>query len=164
MRVGPLIALVLCVAVAAGCGGGDDNGGDGGSDASIPGGAEPEAVEVIEGWADDLRAGEIDAAADRWMIPAIAQNGTPAIELESREDVIAFNESLPCGAELIRAETQGEFTVATFELTERPGEGECGPGTGGTARTAFVIEDGKIVEWRRAADELTEPPAEGPIV
>ena len=28
----------------------------------------------------------------------------------------------------------------------------------------FKVEDGKIVEWRRAADETIEPPAEGPIV
>lgn len=123
------------------------------------------AVEVIDGWADDLRAGEIEAAADRWSIPSVAQNGTPPLELSNREDVVAFNESLPCGAELTRAETEGEFTVATFELTERPGPGECGPGTGETAMTAFVIEDGKIVEWRRAEDDpVLEPPAEGPVV
>jgi hypothetical protein len=160
VRTAPLIALALSAAVAAGCGGGDiDEAAD-----AVPGGANPEEVEVIEGWSDDLRAGKVEAAADRWKIPSVAQNGTPPLELTSRDDVIAFNESLPCGAELIRAEPQGEFTVATFELTERPGAGKCGPGTGETARTAFVIEDGKIAEWRRAADELLEPPAEGPIV
>ena len=33
--------------------------------------------------------------------------------------------------------------------------GDCGEGTGETAQTAFVIEDGEIVEWRRVvpADE-----------
>ncbi len=159
-RAAPL-ALILLIGGLAGCGGGDtDETAD-----RVPGGADPEAVEVIEGWADDLRAGEIDAAADRWGVPSVAQNGTPPLELTSRDDVIAFNESLPCGAELIRAERQGKFTVATFELTERPGPGKCGPGTGETARTAFVIEDGKIVEWLRAADEAPlEPPAEGPVV
>jgi hypothetical protein len=156
-----LLAVLLSVPVAAGCGGGDgDESGN-----SIPGGADPVAVEVINGWADDLRAGEIGAAADRWEVPSVAQNGTPPLELSSREDVVAFNESLPCGAKLTRAETQGDFTIATFELTERPGPGECGPGTGETAKTAFVIEDGKIVEWRRAADDpVLEPPAEGPVV
>ena len=149
----------MSATLAAGCGGGDDE-----DTESVPGGADPDEVEVIEGWADDLRAGEVEAAADHWKIPSVAQNGTPAIELTNRKAVIAFNEALPCGAELIEAETQGKYTVATFELTERPGKGECGAGTGETARTAFVIEDGKIVEWRRAADELVEPPAEGPIV
>jgi hypothetical protein len=50
---------------------------------------------------------------------------------------------------LIRAEGEGEVTTATFRLTERPGPGQCGDGTGETAKTAFVIRDGKIVEWRR---------------
>ena len=49
----------------------------------------------------------------------------------------------------MRAETQGQFTTATFRLTERPGPGICGPGTGEAAKTSFVIRDGKIVEWRR---------------
>ena len=160
MRTGPLIALTLSAAIA-GCGGGD--GGD--DDLSIPGGADPGKVEVIRSWSDDLRAGEVEAAAGSWEIPSIAQNGTPPLELDSREDVVTFNEALPCGAKLIEAETQGEYTVATFELTERPGAGQCGPGTGETARTAFVIEDGKIVEWLRATDgSLPEPAPEGPIV
>lgn len=159
VRTGPLIALALIALVPAGCGGDDGDGG-----ASVPGGADPEEVEVIEAWSDDLRAGEVEAAADYWEIPSIAQNGTPPLELDNRKAVIAFNEALPCGAELIRAETQGEYTVATFELTERPGAGKCGAGTGETARTAFVIEDGKIAEWLRAVDEVVEPPAEGPIV
>ena len=40
-------------------------------------------------------------------------------------------------------------SIATFRLTERPGPGTCGAGTGPQAQTAFVIEDGKIAEWRR---------------
>ena len=104
-------------------------------------------------------------AAEYFELPSVAQNGTPPLELDSRRDVILFNRARPCGAELIRAEEDGRFTVATFELTERPGPGECGDGVGNEAKTAFVIEDGLITEWIRAADEpLTEPPAEGPVV
>jgi hypothetical protein len=144
--------------LAGGCGGDSEP-------SSVPGGADSEAVEVIEAWSDELRAGEAERAADHWEVPSVAQNGTPPLELRSRREVIAFNESLPCGAELTRAEPEGEFTVATFELTERPGPGECGPGTGQTARTAFLIEDGMIVEWRRVPDEdPTAPPVEGPVV
>ena len=165
------LALLLAASLAlTACGGGDDD--DPGNaaeepDASteIPGGADPEDVRVIDEWADALREGDLEAAADYFKVPSTAQNGTPPLRLDSREDVIAFNEALPCGAELTNAETKGEFIVATFELTERPGEGECGPGAGGTAKTAFVIEDGLIAEWVRAADDpVIEPPAEGPIV
>ena len=78
----------------------------------------------------------------------------PKLEERSKDQVRKFledrfNESLPCGARLIRAETAGDFTTATFHLTERPGPGLCGNGTGQTAQTSFVIRDGKIVEWRR---------------
>ena len=52
------------------------------------------------------------------------------------------------------------FVVATFRLTERPGEGECGTGTGNRVRTAFLIRRGKIVKWLRVADP--EPPSEAP--
>ena len=51
---------------------------------------------------------------------------------------------------MIAAETTGDVTTATFELTQRPG-GDCGSGTGGRAATAFKIEDGHIVEWSRVA-------------
>ena len=148
---------VLIAVVLAGCGS------DG--PASIPGDADPDAVEVIRGWADELRTGDVDAAADRFEIPATVQNGTPPLRLVDREGVIAFNQSLPCGAELTEAERSGRYVVATFELTERPGPGECGAGVGETARTAFVIDEDRIVEWLRVADEPdTTPPATGPVI
>ena len=161
-RMPPLAAIAIAaVAIAAsGCGGDDDS-----EQAGVPGGADPEATQVIEDWATALREGDVEAAAEYFELPSVAQNGTPPLELDSRRDVILFNRALPCGAELIRAEEDGRFTVATFELTERPGPGECGDGVGTEAKTAFVIEDGLITEWIRAADEpLTEPPAEGPVV
>ena len=68
-------------------------------------------------------------------------------------------------AELTAAEDHGRFTIATFELTERSGEGECGTGVGETAKTAFVIEDGLITRWIRVVDQNeVAPPAEGPVV
>ena len=73
------------------------------------------------------------------------------LEIETVEQAELFNASLPCGAELTEAVTEGEFTTATFRLTERPGPGTCGQGADGTAQTSFVIEDGRIIEWRRVA-------------
>jgi hypothetical protein len=132
---------------------------------TVPGGADADAVQVIKQWADELRAGDVQAAADRFQIPAVVQNGIPALRLTDRREIVGFNESLPCGAELTRAEMKGRFTIATFKLTERPGPGTCGPGVGETARTAFVIHDGRITEWRRVADQsVTQPPAQGPII
>lgn len=119
---------------------------------SIPGDADPEDAAVIDEWAMTLAAGDVEGAAEFFAIPSVAENSGVVIEIESPDDARLFNASLPCGAELTRAEREGEFTVATFRLIERPGPGTCGSGTGLTARTAFVIEEGEIVEWRRVED------------
>jgi len=145
----------------AGCGGNSSE------QSSVPGGADADSVKVIKDWADDLRAGDISAAADHFVVPSVVQNGTPPIQLANRNQVVQFNQSLPCGAELTRAEQRGRFVIATFRLTERPGPGRCGPGVGETAQTAFVIEDGHIREWRRVAEAppSTAPPVnQGPVV
>lgn len=119
--------------------------------------ADPADVEVIEAWSDSLREGDVDAAADYFAIPSVAENGPQLLRIRDRSDARKFNFSLPCGAVLVGAKSEGDFTTATFELTERPGPGICGPGTGEEAETAFVIEDGKIVEWRRVAAGIAEP-------
>jgi hypothetical protein len=72
------------------------------------------------------------------------------IQIRNRSDALLFNESLPCGAELLRAEEEeGGQVIATFRLGERPGPGACGSGTGARAKTSFRIEEGKIALWQR---------------
>ncbi len=118
--------------------------------------ADAADLEVIEGWSSTLSEGDVEGAAGYFATPSTAENGPVVTKIESLDDAIAFNESLPCGAEVVSAHTQGDFTSATFVLSERPGGG-CGPGVGGRASTSFQIEDGKIVEWRR----LDAPPGGG---
>jgi hypothetical protein len=143
-----VVALAL---IAAGCGGGDQSTT---TSAQTPAAepevadADPDDVEVISGWVDALRAGDTERAAGYFAIPSTAENGPLLTEIESKQDALAFNESLPCGAKLISARSEGDFTTATFRLTERPG-GDCGTGTGAKASTSFEIEGAKIVEWRR---------------
>jgi hypothetical protein len=159
--IGPAAVFVAAVYVAlsalafAGCGSSS------GRQSSIPGGADADAVQVIKGWADELRAGNVSVASERFAVPTIVQNGTEPLRLTDRQQVEAFNQSLPCGAKLTEAVSSGKYTIATFELTERPGPGRCGNGVGETAKTAFVIHDSKIAEWRRVVDQGT-PPATAP--
>jgi hypothetical protein len=154
-----LIATVGAGALIAlgGCGSDDDD--------AVPGGADPDAVEVIKHWSDELRAGDVLAASERFAVPSVVQNGAPPLALTDRRGVEAFNRSLPCGAKLTEAERSGRFTIATFELTERPGPGECGDGVGETAKTAFVIHNGLITEWRRVVDtEEVAPTGTAPVI
>ena len=44
-----------------------------------------------------------------------------------------------------------------FLDAERPGEGECGSGTGATARTAFRVHDDHITDWLRVQDIDSAP-------
>jgi hypothetical protein len=141
--------LVALLALAVGGCGTNTGETTNGSEHQIAGDADPADVQVIDGWVTALRHGDIDAAAGYFAIPSVAENGPVLLHINDTEDARRFNESLPCGARLIRAETAGAFTTATFRLTERPGPGLCGAGTGGIAKTSFVIRDGKIAQWRR---------------
>jgi major membrane immunogen (membrane-anchored lipoprotein) len=137
------IAAIAALLLLAGCGGSDSQ-----STSSVPGGADAGDVAVIKGWVDALRSGNPEAAANYFALPAVVQNGGPPVTLHRASDLLAFNQSLPCGAKLVSATTEGQVTTATFELTDRP-NGDCGDGVGLQAQTAFVIEDGKIVHWTR---------------
>jgi hypothetical protein len=152
------VLAAIGIAALSGCG---SSGND--SD-KIPGGADPDTVQVIKGWADELRAGDIAAASQRFALPSVVQNGTPPLRLTSRRQVEAFNRSLPCGAKLTEAVAADRFTIATFVLTERPGPGECGGGVGETAKTAFVVREGLITQWRRVVDTDQGTSTQGPVV
>jgi hypothetical protein len=162
---GALAALAVC---ATACGGSGDDGDR--PRAATPAAtttppAEPESsppdpadVRVVREWADTLRAGHVRAAARYFALPSLVSNGTPPIKLETRAEAEFFNRTLPCGAELIDTEpAPHDFFIATFRLTERPGEGECGSGTGETARTAFRVRDEHITDWLRVRDIESAP-------
>jgi hypothetical protein len=150
--------LLVSLFALYGCGGGGSSSTSSGA-STAPGDADPADVQVIDGWVTSLRHGDVDAAADYFAIPSVAENGPILVHIRSVDDARRFNESLPCGARLIRADSTGEFTTATFKLTERPGPGACGSGTGSVAKTSFVIRDGKIAQWRRVGAGLGGAPA-----
>jgi len=147
IKGGLTVLCALALLALAGCGEEE-------SPAPAPdatGEADPQDLRVIEGWSSALREGDVEAAARYFATPSTAENGPLLIQIRSLRDAVAFNESLPCGAKVISARTEGDLTSATFRLSERPG-GSCGPGAGGKASTSFEIQDGKIVEWRRIGD------------
>src|SRR3954463_2275795 len=110
--------------------------------------ARPRDGALIRRGADPLRAGHVSAAARLFHVPAIAENGTGELALQSFAEVRLFNESLPCGAELLDARrVAGGYTLAVFRLTDRPG-GDCGSGAGQRAATAFRFSPGRIKEGR----------------
>lgn len=180
LRLAPVLILAFALA-ACGGGGGDDGGGraahappratpsvepqaeprgGGGDEAARTGPVTSGEKSVIRGWSAALRRGDVDRAVGYWAVPSIASNGGPPIRLVSGRAVRFFNEGLTCGARLESATREAGYVLATFRLTERPGDGECGSGVGQTARTLFRLREGKIVEWLRAADP--RPPSQTP--
>jgi hypothetical protein len=135
-----LTLFIAAVLALPACGGDDDS-------ATTPAGPSEADIAVISDWAEALAESDTEAAAEFFAIPSYAENGL-TYDIETTADAVRFNESLPCGATLESTTADGELITATFELTERPGEGPC-PGSGNLAKTSFLIEDGKIVEWLR---------------
>ena len=150
--------LTVAAALVVGCGGDDP------AEPERPRSAGPSPESVVRGWADDLRRGDVDAATDRFAVPAIVANGTPEVRLESRAEIRVFNETLPCGGRITETTRHQGLVIATFELTKRPGA-RC-DGAGNTARAAFEVREGRIVRWLRvpAQGERDGPPPGGPVV
>lgn len=121
----------------------------------------PAAVAVIRDWSDALRRGDVRGAARFFALPSVMINGTDAagdavlMPIGTRAEAEVANESLPCGALLLSTDQRGRYINALFRLTGRPGPGgsTCGTGVGQTARTNFVIMNGRILEWIRAPDD-----------
>lgn len=185
LRRVPAAAALSALAVAAsGCGGGSGSPVDsgarpaGGHHREAQARADSHATRVIRAWADTLRRGDVAGASRLFALPTVVENGTPALRLSTRAAVRSFNTALPCGARFLRSVRRGRFTVATFELTQRP-QGACGSGVGAKASVAFVVRRGKIAVWLRVAGDQplparpptpgapapdSVPPAQGPQV
>ncbi len=121
--------------------------------------ADPAAVNVIKAWSSALQRGNVRTAASLFNLPSEFVNGggasVPVIRIRTLAEAEAVNATLPCGAKLISSDQRGKYINALFKLTGRrgPGGSDCGSGAGTTARTNFVIEHGRIVEWIRAPDD-----------
>lgn len=144
---------------AAAAGGGRTNGGDGQAQAQTRGGGAPSpaVVAVIRNWSSQLAGGHVAAAATYFATPSLLQvdPSQPGVTLRTRADVVAANQAFPCGAKLVTSRVVGGYVDALFVLGNRPGGGPggCGAGTGQTARVAFQIKSGRIVEWLRIPNE-----------
>jgi hypothetical protein len=178
------VCSALAAAAAAGCGGGDGSTVDtadttpgvpppttettpASSPLALPrtvpqratGPADPSATRVIRRWLAALDRGDVRRAAHFFALPSKFQNtGTPVLTVDSERERIAVNLSLTCGAKAIETGGAGRYTIVTFRLIERPG-GDCGTGTGATARGAILVARGRIREWYRLPDEPGGAPA-----
>jgi hypothetical protein len=165
IRVG--IAMCAVAFALAGCGTAALLPGHGGGSSSRPVGqdgpaADPADVAVVRRWASALRSGDIRGAAEAFKLPSVFVNGpTETLEIHTLAQAEAIQASLPCGAEVISAFRDGRYINVLFRLVDRRGRGGgpgvCGSGAGQTARTDFLIRNGHIAAWLRAASRPGDP-------
>ena len=128
LALSALAALLL----AAGCGGGP-----------------PSPESVVRAWSQSLNTGDNEAAADLFAPSAEVIQGRSFV-LETRQEAIAFNASLPCTGEIVAIETEGETVRATFLLGHRETSRCDDPGA--QVRASFRVREGKIVLWQQLPD------------
>lgn len=117
---------------------------------------------VINAWTRALREGDIERAAGYFAEPSIVQNAFPRpARLRTEADRVLFNESFPCGSKAVDYRFADGFVVVELELTERVG-GDCMGATGARARVAIKVEERRITEWYRLADDEDAMPEAPP--
>lgn len=159
-------AVLLTIPVLAACGGGGDEQEAERTPAQTPAATSSptpapasgveRAREVITGWSNTLGRSDVDGAAAFFALPLVVSQGRTA-RLTTRAQVRIFNSGLPCGSKVTGVEREDGYFVASFVLTERPGQRCDGPGN--TARVAFKLSGDKIHEWRQLVEEAPETEA-----
>jgi hypothetical protein len=119
----------------------------------------PEGL-IIRDWLRAVKVGDYDHAAEFFARGAIIDQGRP-FRLPDAAAAKLFSETLPCHANLIALEDEGDEVLATFRLLPGPG-GPCA----GHVKVHYTIEDGKFTHWRQvpSAPEQQEPEPDGPVV
>jgi SnoaL-like protein len=119
------------------------------------GGPRPSDAQVIRAWSRALNQGNYDRAASYFAPGAIVEQAE-VFRLPGRRAAIAFNQSLPCRADITDIRDEGSTTLASFRLREGPG----GPGAScdGSARVRFRLQEGRFREWRQLPEA---PPPRG---
>jgi limonene-1,2-epoxide hydrolase len=126
-------ALVVALAAfGAGCGGGP-----------------PSPESVVRAWNESVNSGDNEAAAELFAPGAQVIQAGRTYTLQTEDQALRFNASLPCSAEIVELQSEGDTVTATFVLDDR-GDVQCdGPGAEVTA--AFRVREGKIVLWHQFA-------------
>jgi hypothetical protein len=124
------VHVLALAALVVGCGGGA---------------ASPESV--VRAWSESINSGDNEAAAALFAPGAEVIQGGNSITLNTEDQAMRFNASLPCSGEIVNLEEEGDTVTATFLLGHRETSRCDGPGA--EVRAAFRIRDGKIVLWHQ---------------
>ena len=121
--------------------------------------ASPEAV--ARAWSAALDRTDNEAAANLFAKGAqVIQSD--ATTLETHDDAVAWNASLPCGGRIKKVIRESKDQVlVVFLLDERPRHMCDAPGS--DAAAIFRVEHGKIVLWHQTVPPDETPPPDGTV-
>jgi hypothetical protein len=123
------------------------------------GSSEPSAESVLRAWSQELNSGDNEAAAKLFAHGAQVVQAGVVVRLNTYEQALAWNASLPCSGRIVSVKSDGNTASATFVLGDRQ-TNECdGPGQRATALVR--VRKGKIVLWHQTAGSTA--PADPPI-
>ncbi len=135
LRTGPLVGLVLLLALA-GCGGGS----------STP-------RSIVHAWSEALKADDNERAASLFASDAVVIQGNVATTFRTHQEAVAWNARLPCSGKIVALKERGSTVTATFRLGDRKSK-PCGGPPGAEATALFVVEGGKIILWDQIGSEI----------
>lgn len=157
-RLALVLALLVALAAAVGCDSGPDE--ESAADTRPPEQAQPDegfrqrsdAGRTIRRWLSAVGSGDFGEAARFFAPGALIDQGVP-FRLPDREAARTFNAGLPCRADLVELEDEGEKALASFRLRAGPG-GPCS----GIVKVRFSFSrDGRFSEWRQLGEEEPRP-------
>jgi hypothetical protein len=106
---------------------------------------------TIRAWSRELNAGHYERAADFFIRGVIIDQGVER-QLVTRAQILEFNRSLPCRADVTRVVEERLYTLASFRLKRGPG-GPCH----GTVRVRFSIHGGKFSQFLQLPGQSAPP-------
>jgi hypothetical protein len=141
------VAIVCLAATLGAC----DSGSDDKRSAPDPKATAASHERTIRGWSRALNGERYKQAASFFIIGVIVDQGNE-IQLITHRQILDFNQSLPCKADVTRLVEEKDDTLAYFRLKRGPG-GPCH----GTVRVRFTIHGGKFSQFRQLPGQ-SEPP------
>ena len=113
---------------------------------------------VVRAWSRALNAGDNEAVAALFALPAIIAQGDRIGQFETYEDIATFHSGLPCSGTVVGLTFGRDEVIAVFELGDR-GDMSCDSEPGTRAAARFVFRGGKIVAWQQIPVPEDAPPA-----
>jgi hypothetical protein len=121
--------------------------------------------EIVRAWSTNLNAGDNEAVARLFALPAVIAQGDQAGEFLTYEDLASWFARLPCSGTVVSISyDEPDVALAVFELGHRS-TSQCDAEPGTLAAARFVFRDGKLVAWQQVPvpdegqGETTEPVA-----